>query len=201
MTDEEWSIGLSDRSVLGHRVWAAAERISRRRMFSDLSAADRDDLVGITIGKYYATWGPLGRPDNIEAWLSTVMYRAMMDLFRERRKLHHPSRRAEDGSLETLLEDWMPAVPSLSAPVVAQDAADAFLRRLSPADARLLWLKSQRYSSREIGELLDLRANAVDVRLHRLRIRVRELLSPEPDGEGDHEGEPTHSRPPGDRRP
>ena len=180
MSDEDDMRFLSDRSVLGHQVQAAAERVSRRRMFSDLAAADRDDLVGTAIDKYYATWGQLGRPDNIEAWLATVMRNAMMDHFRRGRMLR-PLRNDQD-SVEELLERWQPSEPSLSTPVVDRDARDAFLATLTPADARLLCLKADGYSHAEIGEVLGIRPNAVDVRLHRLRIRLRARFG---DGTGD----------------
>lgn len=179
MSDETRFRFLSDRSRIGYQVRAAAERIARRRMYSDLSHADREDLVGITIGKFYRRWGPLGRPDDIEAYLARTMYGALMDLYRERRMLPAPVAPVTDRTVDQVLEGWMPPAPSLSTPVADQDAVDAFYRQLSPADARLLWLKAQGYSSREIGEALDLRPNAVDVRLHRLRARLRGIVGPD----------------------
>lgn len=145
-------------------------------MFSDLSQADRDELVSTAIEKYYATWGPLGEPNSVEAWLSTVMYRSMVDQFRRRRMLQPRAPQGDEG-IDELLERWLPPAPSLSTPVVDRDAREAFLALLSPADARLLCLKADGFSHREIGEVLGIRANAVDVRLHRLRIRLRELLA------------------------
>lgn len=172
--DTRW---LSDRSRLGYEVRAAAERISRRRMFSELSPAERDDLVGTTIARYYDRWGPRGRADNVEAYLARTMYRALMDLYRERKQL--PVRPVEDDSVDNALDRLLAPAPSLSSPVVGRAMADAFLAALDPDDARLLWLKAEGYSSREIGEFLGLRANAVDVRVHRLRRRLRELVDPE----------------------
>ena len=180
MSDDSSMRFLSDRSVLGHQVYDAAVLVSRRRMFSDLDVADRDDLVGTTIDKYYATWGKLGRPDNIEAWVATVMRNAMMDLFRRRRMLR-PLAGRSDTSLEELLEQWLPPAPSLSLPVVDRDAREAFLASLTPADARLLCLKAEGYTHQEIGDVLGVRANAVDVRLHRLRARLRARLAADGD--------------------
>ena len=179
MTDEMDLRFLSDRSRIGYQVQAAAERIARRRMFADLSHADREDLVGITIAKFYRRWGPRDRPADIEAYLARTMYHALMDLYRERRLLPQPV--APDGSrsVESVLQGWMPPVRSLSTPVVQQHAVSEFYRQLSPDDARLLWLKAEGYSSREIGEFLGLRPNAVYVRLHRLRQRLHELVDPE----------------------
>ena len=182
MSDDGSMRFLSDRSVLGHEVYDAAVRVSRRRMFSDLDRADRDDLVGTTIDKYYATWGQLGRPDNIEAWVSTVMRNAMMDLFRRRRMLRPVAGAgagAGDDSVEELIEQWLPPAPSLSLPVVDRDAREAFLASLTPADARLLCLKAEGYTHQEIGDVLGVRANAVDVRLHRLRARLRTRFAAE----------------------
>jgi RNA polymerase sigma-70 factor (ECF subfamily) len=183
MDDEDLRF-LSDRSQLGHQVHAAAVRISRRRMFADLSQADRDDLISTAIEKYYATWGPLGEPDSVEAWLSTVMYRAMVDHFRRQRRLQ-PHAPPGEQSIDELLGRWLPPAPSLSTPVVNRDAREEFLALLSPADARLLCLKADGFSHREIGEVLGIRANAVDVRLHRLRIRLREMLVPDENGENE----------------
>jgi RNA polymerase sigma factor (sigma-70 family) len=167
---------LSDRSLLGYDVRGAAEDIARRGKFSDLSAADRDELVGVAISKYYETWGPLGRPDNIEAWLSRVMHNALMDQHRARRWLVQPVARDDDGSVQALFERWSPSLPSLSTTIVNEAATRAFLRGLKSSDAQLLWLKAHGFSSREIADLLHITSNAVDVRLHRLRLKLKAFV-------------------------
>ena len=179
MQDEIDHRFLSVRSRIGYQVRAATERVARRRMYSDLSHADREDLVGITIAKFYRRWGAQGRPDDIEAYLASTMYTALMDLYRERQRFPEPVAPDSGRSVDEVLQQWMPPVRSLSTPVVQQHAMAEFYRQLSPDDARLLWLKAEGYSSREIGEFLGLRPNAVDVRLHRLRQRLRELVDPE----------------------
>ena len=175
MTDEMNRRLLSDQSILGYEVGDTAERISHRRMFSDLSRADREDLMGTAIDKYYAKWGRLGRPDSVEAWLSTVMHRAMVDLFHGRRRLFPVG--GDEKSVDRLLEQWVPPAPSMSTRVANRVAHQSFLADLPPGDARLLCLKADGYSRREIGEILRIRPNTVDVRLHRLRARLKTLLA------------------------
>lgn len=102
---------LSDRSRIGYQVRTPAERVSRRRMFSDLSHADREDLVGTAIGKFYRRWGPLGRPDDIKAYLARTMYGVLMDLYRERRMLPAPVAPVAGRTVAQVLEKWMPPAP------------------------------------------------------------------------------------------
>ena len=188
MTDEHAM--LSDRTLLGMRVQEAAEQIARRRMFSDLSGHDREELVGIAVEKYYATWGAYGQPANIQAWLSTVMFHAMAVLYRDRRRVRPPAAPQPDESAADIMEQLLPPEPSLSGPFASQDAADRFLGMLAAEDARLLQLAAAGYSHREIGEVLGTKANAVGVRLHRLRARLRELLGPEGLSVPDEAGRP-----------
>lgn len=177
MEDEPGLSMLSDRSQLGYRVKASAERIARRSLYADLSASDRDELVGVAIDKYYGAWGKLGQPDNVDAWLSVVMRNALMDLFRQRRRrVDHGA----DGDLNSFLDGILEPGPSLSRPVAAGMWREKFLEQLTTGDAELIVLRGDGYSSREIGEFLGINANAVDVRLHRLRARLKQLLAEEP---------------------
>jgi RNA polymerase sigma factor (sigma-70 family) len=165
----------------GEAVRATAVLVARRRMFSDLSDAARAELVDAAVEAYDFAWGPPGRPDDLEAWLAAGMYAAMMAAFRERRMLRRPLRIAESTTIEALLEEWLSSEPTLAGthlPAVDQELTDRFLRQLSPADARLLWMRCEGYTREEIADLLGIRANAVSVRLHRLRIRLRETLAP-----------------------
>jgi RNA polymerase sigma-70 factor (ECF subfamily) len=65
------------------------------------------------------------------------------------------------------------------------------LARLEERDRELVALRyGADLSAREIGRLLDMETNAVDVALHRARARLRKLLSSD---EPDLPGEPDHS--------
>jgi RNA polymerase sigma factor (sigma-70 family) len=155
-----------------------AVRVSGRRMFSDLGDAERRDLVEAAVGAYRHAWGPAGRPDDLEPWLAVGMYAAMMHAYRDRRMLDRSVPRPTATSLEAQLEHWLAADAAAPAPVIDADLVDRYLRQLSPADARLLWLHREGYTRDEIADLLNVRANAVSVRLHRLRIRLRETATP-----------------------
>lgn len=162
-------------------VRGTALRVSRRRMFSDLSDVERDDLVAAALEAYLFAWGPPGRPENLEAWLARGMHHAMMAGFRQRRMLRRPVRGGQATSLDGLLEEWLSTESLLGdrdLPAVDAELTDRFLRQLSPADARLLWMHCEGYTREEIGDLLGIRANAVSVRLRRLRIRLGESLDP-----------------------
>ena len=164
----------------------AALLVARRRMFSDLSDAERDDLVATAVDAAGFSWGPPGRPEDLEAgdleaWLAAGMFHAMMNAFRERRMLRPPFRRGDATTLDGLLERWVSTEPSFEGhdlPTVDPELVDRFLRQLSPADARLLWMQCEGYTREEIAAMLGIRANAVSVRLRRLRIRLRETLEP-----------------------
>lgn len=190
--DEERPRAGVDRIADESAVRQTAVLVSGRRMFSDLSDADRDDLVGTAVDAYAFVWGPPGRPDDLEAWLALGMYHAMMSTFRERRMLRRPVWSKDATTLAGLLEEWLSADGSTSVSV-DEELTDRFLRQLSPADARLLWLRCEGYTREEIADLLGIRANAVSVRLRRLRIRLRETLEPvaEPTGDGASESRGT----------
>ncbi len=150
-------------------------------MFSDLTDAQRDELVDAAVEAWTFAWGPPGRPADAEAWLARGMYHAMMGEFGRRRMLVRPVRRRSASSLDDLLEGWVSTEPALadtdpSAP--GPGLTDRFLRVLSPADARLLWMRCEGYTHEEIADVLGIRANAVTVRLRRLQLRLRETLEP-----------------------
>ena len=156
----------------------AAGRVTRRRMFTDLSQAERDALVKAALDAYAHRWGPRPQPGDLEAWIALGMHRAMMDAFRERSMLPPPARPSLATTLGSLLEEWLAADAGGSGPVVDGQLTDRFLRQLSPADARLLWLRCEGYTREEVAGLLGIRPNAVSVRLHRLRVRLGETLDP-----------------------
>lgn len=153
-------------------------RVAGRRMFSDLSSSERRELVATACAAYLHAWGPAGRPTDLESWLATGMYAAMMRSYRELRMLRAPLRPAGAAALTGLLEEWLAAESLPSGSAVDDELMDRFLRQLSPADARLLWLQCEGYTREEIGGLLGVRPNAVSVRLHRLRVRLRDTVAP-----------------------
>ena len=153
-----------------------ALRVVGRRMFSDLADDERSELVDVGVDAHTYAWGPRGRPVDVEAWLARGMYAAMMESYRQSRMLR-PRRSGAPADLQALLEDWIAAEPGLPAPPVVDDAlTDQYLRGLGAADARLLWLQSTGFTREEIAAQLGIRPSAVSVRLHRLRIRLRETV-------------------------
>jgi RNA polymerase sigma factor (sigma-70 family) len=167
----------ADRDMSRIEFRRAAGRVTRRRMFTDLSQAERDELVKVALDAYAYRWGPRPQPEDLEAWIAAGMHRAMMDAFRERHMLRSPARPSLATTLTALLEEWL-AADAGSGLVVDAELTDRFLRQLSPADARLLWLRCAGYTREEMADLLGIRPNAVSVRLHRLRVRLRETLDP-----------------------
>lgn len=167
----------ADRDMSRIEFRRAARRVTRRRMFTDLSQAERDELVKVALDAYAHRWGPQQQPGDLEAWIAAGMHRAMMDAFRERHMLRAPARPSDATTLSSLLEEWL-ASDAGSGLVVDAELTDGFLRQLSPADARLLWLRCEGYTREETADLLGIRPKAVSVRLHRLRVRLRETLDP-----------------------
>jgi DNA-directed RNA polymerase specialized sigma24 family protein len=150
-------------------------------MFSDLTDLEREALVEIAVEAWTFAWGPRGRPAEVEPWLALGMYHAMMAEFRQRRMLRRPVRAGDALALDGLLEEWMSAEAAPDdgeLPVVDSALTDRFLRLLSPADARLLWMRCEGYTREEIAELIGIRPNAVSVRLRRLQIRLRDAVEP-----------------------
>ncbi len=154
-----------------------ALRIVGRRMFSDLSDEQRAELVDVGVEAHTHAWGPQGRPADLEAWLARGLYAAMMESHRQSRMLR-PRRSGAPADLQALLEDWLAAEHGLIPPTVDDALTDSYLRGLGAADARLLWLQSTGFTRDEIAGQLGIRPSAVSVRLHRLRVRLREAVEP-----------------------
>jgi DNA-directed RNA polymerase specialized sigma24 family protein len=146
-------------------------------MFSDLADDERAELVEIGIDAATYAWGPRGRPVDLEAWLGRGLFAAMMESYRQTRMLR-PRRSGAPADLQALLEHWLATEPAaaLAGTVVDDALTDRYLRGLGAADARLLWLVSTGFNREEIAGLLGVRPSAVSVRLHRLRVRLRETV-------------------------
>jgi hypothetical protein len=154
-----------------------ALRVVDRRMFSDLPDDERVELVELGIDAATYAWGPRGRPVDLEAWLGRGLFAAMMESYRQTRMLR-PRRSGAPADLQALLEQWLATEPAaaLAGTDVDDALTDRFLRGLGASDARLLWLVSTGFTREEIAGLLGLRPSAVSVRLHRLRVRLRETV-------------------------
>lgn len=149
-------------------------------MFSDLSDIERAGLVELALEAWTHAWGPAGRPRDVEAWLARGMFSAMMHDFAQRRMLLRPARR-DALSLDDLVEGWLAAEPApdgTESGLTGPALVDRYLRLLSPADARLLWMRCESFTREEIADVLGIRPNAVGVRLRRLQLRLREALEP-----------------------
>lgn len=107
---------------------------------------------------------PVG--DATRAWLIGVAYKVVGNRFRSRRRRARLSQRIESEH-KAQREDPTPPDPETRLVQLA-------LERLSSSDRELIRLSAWDSLSRsEIGEVLGIRVNAVDQRLHRARARLR----------------------------
>jgi RNA polymerase sigma factor (sigma-70 family) len=134
-----------------------------------------DDVLQDFYCNVYLKWEsiPKNNPACTLSFLRKMLYHEFIDRLRRERAwlvhlddvlaLKHPS-----GNLYHLcFEDfWEEQFSHLS-------------RLLSELDFQILQLKMQGYPSKEIAELLQVKTNYVDVRLHRIRKQLQPLFTPE----------------------
>lgn len=122
-----------------------------------------------------------------QTWIKVWKYKHSYDgrrpfrswLFRIAVNAGHDAARAE-ASMWTLDEDALkniPAAENRNTLELQQLLAEA-LHELAPVDRRILLLTIEGFSSTEIGELLEMNATTVRVRLHRSREQLRGSLDP-----------------------
>jgi len=131
------------------------------------SRADSEDITSDVFERalrYRSSYDPArGEP---LAWLIGIARRCIDDW-----------RRQQSPQLE--IDEWVRTADHAASAIDRLAIADA----LGTLDSRERELIALRYgadlSSRQIGELLDMQTNAVDVALHRARGRLKELLADE----------------------
>ncbi|MBI4371424.1 MAG: RNA polymerase sigma factor [Elusimicrobia bacterium] len=146
------------------------------------SPADAGDVVQeafLRAMKYFATYDP-GLP--FEAWLSQILRNVYLSSLRKeaaRRSVPLSARDGEDaGSLEDALADAAPGPERRAEQGEDADRVQCALARLSPPLRLAVAMVDLEGSPREdAAAALGCSLSALDVRLHRGRGRLKELLS------------------------
>lgn len=167
----------------------ATQRVVSRN-YGRWSQADQEDLVSVVLEKYWKTFGEGGRPDNREAWLTTVAQNAARDLADQRaRRLSDPFGDPPE-AMETRplasadLTDWLRAVKRSgpSAFAVRHDLLDKVLGLLDEADRDLIALKYlDGWPARDLAAEMGVGVAAVNQRLYRARRPLEAKLAGQPE--------------------
>lgn len=135
---------------------------------------DAEDLLGDLIERLYPRLGEIAELDRPKPWLTRVLYRLFVDRWR----------RAQSGfevDAEALPEEQASAQALPDADFdrqLTRERLQAALDHLSPEHRELVILYDvEGYSLGEIGEITDTAIGTLKSRLHRARLRLRELLS------------------------
>ena len=131
-----------------------------------LGPSDAEDATADVFAIAWRRLDEVPPGDATRAWLIGVAYKVVGNRFRSRRRRARLAKRIESEQF-TRRED-----PPLSDPET--HLVQVALRKLSATDQELIRLASWDGLSRtEIGEVLGIRVNAVDQRLHRARARFK----------------------------
>ena len=122
-----------------------------------------------------------------QTWIKVWKYKKSYDgrrpfrswLFRVAVNAGHDAARAE-ASMWTMDDEQLASIPAAQGKdrLELQQLVANALHELAPIDRRILLLTIEGFSSTEIGELLEMNANTVRVRLHRSREQIRGALDP-----------------------
>ncbi|MCV7278228.1 sigma-70 family RNA polymerase sigma factor [Mycolicibacterium flavescens] len=148
---------------------------------------DAEDLVQETLLKAYVGLPTFKAGGNMRAWLHRIMTNVFVDNYRSAKR-RPPTWLAGDASLETAQSDSAAVRPeSRSAEAralesLAGDVAGAV--RALPDDLKLtvFYAHVLDYRNVEIAEILGIPVGTVASRLHRARLRMRDLLQHRPLG-------------------
>ena len=123
------------------------------------------DLTQESFTRYLSRYG---RDGNHGALLFTIARNAALDAMRKRREepLRADDAASQEGDPERQLLQQQ-----------AYDRIIAAIQLLNPIDRELIaLLATERFSYREIANLLDISENNVKVKVHRARLRLRAIL-------------------------
>ncbi|MCP4805861.1 MAG: RNA polymerase sigma factor [Proteobacteria bacterium] len=122
-----------------------------------------------------------------QTWIKVWKYRKSYDgkrpfrswLFRVAVNAGHDAARAES-TMWTLDEEALKKIPAAENQdtLELRQLLSRALHELSPVDRRILLLNIEGFSSAEIGEVLEMNATTVRVRLHRSREQLRGAIDP-----------------------
>jgi RNA polymerase sigma factor (sigma-70 family) len=134
------------------------------------SVFDGEDVLQDTLVHAYFALAELHELPALRPWLFRIAHNRAIDFLRR-----YDRRMREPRDLEREHADE-PSPPAVLDEQVAVRAALASFCELPPSQRACVILKDVLgYSSREIGEILDLGVSAVDACLHRARIRLRAI--------------------------
>ncbi len=158
--------------ALAHEVIEPVRRFLVRRT----DAATADDVLGDTLLVLWRRFDEV--PDNALPWAYAVARRCLSNAARGRAR-------------QVRVAGRLAAQPP---PEVAAGDADAELHealaRLRPDDAELLRLWAwEQLTAAEIATVLDLTSNAVSIRLHRAKAKLRDELRKKPVDAGQEQSE------------
>jgi len=152
-----------------HRVFAVARGILKR-------LEDVEDISQQVFVKAYFSLKKFDQRAAFSTWLYKITVNECWDLLRKRkvRPLVYEADFSEEQSREyTASENKEARGPDASERLVAREQVERLLEHLEARDRLMLIMKEvEGFSVEEIGEVLDLNANTVKVRLFRARRRL-----------------------------
>ncbi len=135
---------------------------------------DRSDAEECVNDTYLRTWNsiPPARPTSLKAFLGKVIRNLSIDRYRSL----HAARRNRD--MEVMLSELEPCLPVATEwDVGLSELLDAFLTELDPLDRKLFMGRYwHAYSVNRLAAHYGMTPNAVSLRLHRVRERLRVYL-------------------------
>ncbi len=150
------------------RVFAVAGGILRRR-------EDVEDIAQQVFIKAYFSLKRFDQRAAFSTWLYKITVNECWDLLRKKkvRPLVYEADLSEEQARRIITSEEEGAGPDISERLEARQRVERLLEGLDERDRLMLILKEvEGFSIEEIGEVLDLNANTVKVRLFRVRRRV-----------------------------
>ena len=151
-----------------HRVFAVAGGILRRH-------EDVEDIAQQVFIKAYFSLKRFDQRAAFSTWLYKITVNECWDLLRKKkvRPLVYEADLSEEQARRIITSEEEGAGPDISERLEARQRVERLLEGLDERDRLMLILKEvEGFSIEEIGEVLDLNANTVKVRLFRARRRV-----------------------------
>jgi RNA polymerase sigma-70 factor (ECF subfamily) len=162
---------LSHSDYLFHHAWG----LTKQRV-------DAEDLLQETMLKAYLSFGTFREGSNLKSWLRRIMVNTWVDRYRltQRRPAEQLGAEITDAQLADYAVQRHGGPWSAEAEVLRSMPSEAFLAlRTLPDDLRetIYFAYVEGYRNTEIAQLLDIPVGTVASRLHRGRVRLRELLA------------------------
>ena len=133
---------------------------------------DAEDIVQATFAKAVEQWIHIAT-DQVSAWLFRVAVHHYYDLYRHRRAFPHLQ--VDDAFMEQVLEEQTLEGETVLLTKETQEEFKALLGQMKPSYAHLLLLKYEAaYSYQEIGQLVDMKEDAVRTSLYRARKQFKQ---------------------------